>query len=88
MFWQFVREENISVALVSEYYDVNPPGWRCDSYKAGHYRGPKPGISLGDLEIGNGYLASPVEAYCVSIFATRYPLYLSLSSDDLLAISR
>jgi len=31
LFWEFAKREDISMALVSEPYDVGRPGWRCDS---------------------------------------------------------
>jgi len=69
MFWQFVREEDISVALVSEYYDVSRPGWWCDLSGRAAIGVLQPGISLSDLEIGDGYVAVTVGGVLRGVYA-------------------
>jgi len=61
LFWEFVDTKGISVALVSEPYDVGCSGWRCDSSGRASIGILRDGPSLGDVEVSDGYVAATVD---------------------------
>lgn len=61
LFWEFVGTQGISVALVSEKYEVGRSGWRCDSSGRAAIGVLRDRLSLGDVEVGDGYVATKMD---------------------------
>jgi hypothetical protein len=60
LFWEFVRAENIGVALVSEPYGVGSAGWHLDSSGLAALGVLGRGLTLGEVETGDGFVAATV----------------------------
>lgn len=60
LFWEFVRAENIGVALVSEPYGVGSAGWHLDSTGLAALGVLGRGLTLGEVETGEGFVAATV----------------------------
>lgn len=60
MFWEFVRAEKIGVALVSEPYGVGSAGWLLDSTGLAALGVLGRGLTLGEVETGDGFVAATV----------------------------
>lgn len=57
---KFTRAEGISVALVTDPYDVSLRGWRYDTSGGAAIGILHPGLSIVDLEVGDGYVCATV----------------------------
>jgi len=60
LFWEFVRAENVGVALVSEPYGVGSAGWHLDSTGLAALGVLGRGLTLGDVETGDGFVSATV----------------------------
>lgn len=60
LFWEFVRAEDIGVALVSEPYGVGSTGWHLDSSGLAALGVLGRGLTLGEVETGDGFVSATV----------------------------
>ena len=60
MLEEFIRAEGISVALVSDPYHGSLNGWLCDSSGGAVMGVFRPGLSINDVEVGDGYVCATV----------------------------
>lgn len=60
MFGRFVRVEDIAVAIVSEPYNVGGTGWCLDSTGGAAIGVLHRGLTLGSVDVGDGYVAAVV----------------------------
>jgi len=72
---EFIRAKMITVALVSDPYNVGLNGWRYDSSGGAAIGILRPGLSIADVEIGNGYVCATVGGvlYLYSCYAPPSP---------------
>ena len=57
---QFVVEERVSVALLSDPYATRSPGWYADAAGLASVGVLSPGLTVGDLEVGVGFVSVTV----------------------------
>lgn len=57
---EFIRAEDIAVALVSEPHGGSLAGWHYDSTGRAAVGVFRSGLTLGDVETGDGYVAASV----------------------------
>lgn len=60
LFWEFARSEDIGVALVSEPYGVGAAGWHLDSTGLAALGVLGRGLTLGEVENGDGFVSATV----------------------------
>lgn len=70
---EFIRVEDIAVALVSEPHGGGLAGWHYDSTGRAAVGAFRSGLTLDDVETGDGYVAPPWEARLGSSAATPPP---------------
>ncbi|KAL4082299.1 hypothetical protein QTP88_030085 [Uroleucon formosanum] len=70
---EFVRAEDIAVALVSEPQGGGRAGWHYDSTGRAAVAVFRPGLTLSDVETGDGFVAVTVDAQCASLAVTLPP---------------